>query len=418
MSVTQTYFNTLMDNFNLPENAPVAVGISGGADSLFLTIMLQNWAQKTNRSLIALTVNHNLRSEAASEAEHVAKQMKSLKIEHHILTYTGPKPKTRIEEKARNIRYKLLQDFCAQKNISYLCLAHHQEDQAETFLARLARGSGIDGLAAIHSQSKRDNLFLLRPILSLSKKDIIDTLRSKGFQWVEDPMNQDETFERVRWRKNLDTLWQMGLTPHGINLSTKRLARASEALDFYTRHFIKENVIIDNRGFAKIQTFPFDTIPQEMRLRVLSYLIQLIGDSPVPLSLDSLESALIAQKRQATLGHCHIIRQKKFLFISKEHARQDPPKNIPAKKWIRWDRFQVYSEQPAIIRAGLAKKIEKDIPYLVQQSFPFFEFEKTLEKNEKLDYNHNSTYIKTHIEFKPKHKDYKWQINPVLIKTV
>ena len=388
-----------MDEMTLPECTVIGVGVSGGADSLFLTVMLKEWAKEKGIKLIALTVNHNLRAEAVAEAKHVARQMKKYGIEHHILTYTGEKPTSRIEEKARNIRYTLLQNFCDKHNILCLCLAHHSDDQAETFFARLARGSGLDGLCAIHPVSKRGKLTLIRPLLTLNKTDILDTLKAKRLTWAEDPMNQDETFERVRWRKQLTTLWQTGLTKAGLLLTAKRLQRAKQALDFYTDLFWEQSVQIDNRGFAKINVTDFKNIPLEIRLRVLAKALEIIGQSGQPISMEALEKALTTMKRRFTLAHCHVITHRKLIFIAKEYARQEKEKKVPAKRWTQWDRFRIWCDVDATIYAGTTKKTNKNIPYLVQQSFPIIEIKKTLEKNQKLDYNLNSSHIKTLIEF-------------------
>ena len=388
-----------MASFNIPHHSTIGVGVSGGADSLCLAILLNTWGQQQGIKIVGLTVNHNLRDEATKEANWVAGQMKKLNIEHHILTYNGPKPTTRIEEKARDIRYTLLQEFCDKNNIQYVCLAHHSDDQSETFFARLARGSGVDGLCAIHPVSKRGNLTLFRPLLSIDKADILGTLKAKKMTWVEDPMNRDTTFERVRWREQLNTLWQTGLTKAGILLSAKRLQRAKEALNFYTDSFFKTHVEIDERGFAKISKTAFEQVPLEIRLRILSKTLDIIGQSDTPLSMEALENALMDFKPRFTLAHCHIITYRNHIFIAKEHARQEGEKIIPAKKWIRWDRFRIWCDQPAIVHAGLTKKIHKNIPYLVQQSFPIVEAKKTLEKNQKLDYNLNTAHIKKIVEF-------------------
>ncbi len=388
-----------MDSFFLPKNARIGVGVSGGADSLLLSMLLNEWCQKTGRKLVAITVDHNLRPESAEEARQVSTHMENLHIEHHILTYTGKKPTSRIEEKAREIRYTLLEQFCTQNKVKYLCLAHHSNDQAETFFARLARGSGVDGLCAIHPTSQRKKLVLLRPLLDTEKADIENTLKSLGITWIEDPMNSDTTFERVRWRNHLKTLWQTGLTKSGILLTAKRVQRAKEALDFYADLFWEKSVQIDNRGFAKIKESDFQKIPLEIRLRVLSRALTCIGQSDAPLSMEALEKALSSMRNRFTLGHCHIITAHKYIFIAKEQARQPAPMDIPAKKWVVWDRFRIWSEQPAVVHSGTDKKKEKKIPYLVQQSFVKIEPKKTLEKNQKLDYNLNSSHIKTLVEF-------------------
>lgn len=388
-----------MSSFGIPKETVVGVGVSGGADSMCLAVLLNEWAKEYECKVIAITVNHNLRSEAQQEAEWVATQMKKLKIEHHILTYNGPKPTSRIEEKAREIRYHLLQEFCNKNNIHSVCLAHHNDDQSETFFARLARGSGLDGLCAIHPVSKRGKVTLLRPLLGVDKSGILATLKKHNINWVEDPMNRDTAFERVRWREQLKNLWQTGLTKTGVLLSAKRLQRAKDALCFYTDSFFNEHIQIDERGFAKITKSAFNDVPMEIRLRVLAKTLEVIGQSDVPLSMEALEKALKNFKPRFTLGHCHIITCQKHIFIAKEHARQETQKSIPAKKWIQWDRFRIWCDVPAIVHAGITKKIHKNIPYLVQQSFPIIEPKKTLEKNQKLDYKHSTSHIKIYVEF-------------------
>ena len=391
-----------MDGFDLPAECGVAVGVSGGADSLFLAIMMKKWSEKTGRKMVALTVNHNLRPEALSEAETVSGQMKKYGIEHHVLTYDGMWQKSRIEEQAREVRYRLLQDFCRGQKLRYLCLAHHASDQVETFFARLARGSGVDGLSAIRSISKRGDLTLIRPLLQVNKKDILDTLSSLNETWVEDPMNKDTTYERVRWRSHLDCFHQMGLTQNAIGLSAKRLNRAKEALDFYSDVFIQHFVQIDNRGFATIDLSAYHSQPDEIKLRVLSQLLGIIGQSSIPVSMESLEQILDLPRRRLTLGWCHIIVSKNKIFISKEHVRQEGPKNIPVGVWTKWDRFLILSEAPVVVHAGQHKKTKRDIPYLVQQAFPILDIQKTLEKSEKNDYKKNDEEIKTYIKFIPK----------------
>lgn len=397
-------FSELMKDFVWPEKCPIAVGVSGGADSLFLVWMMNEWSKQTHHPIVAVTVNHNLRSDSAAEAEKVSDLMKQWGIEHHILTYTGRKPKTRIEEQARQFRYQLLQSFCKQHKIDYLCLAHHSDDQAETFFARLTRGSGVDGLSAIRPVSKRGDLTLIRPILSVDKNDILDTLRANHIQWIEDPMNKDTSFERVRWRSHLADLWATGLKKSGVLLSAKRMDRAKQALDFYTDRFILQSVCVDKRGFAIIDLPAYHEQPDEIKLRVLMRLLDLIGQPNMPVSMDSLERILHLPRKRLTLGQCHIITYRQRIFIAKEHGRQEKSRKILPCQWTKWDRFWVWSNVPACISAGASKKADPDIPFLVQQSCPMIVAQKKLEKMTELDYKQNTSYIETHIEFTPKNK--------------
>lgn len=399
MSLKST-FDAQMNAYRLPAHAPIAVGVSGGADSMALAVLLKNWAHKNAHSLVAVTVDHQLRPESVTEARFVATQMKNLGIEHHILTWEGKKPATRIEERAREARYYLLADFCARRGIRYLCIAHHSSDQAETFLSRLARGSGVDGLAAMKPLATRGNLTVLRPLLSCHKSQLYDLLISQRLNWVNDPMNEDENFERVRWRKNLKVIEQLGLPLNAINTSAKRLARAAKALQFYTEDFIQNHVTIDSRGFALINKDAFHAQPEEIRIRTMGALIETIGQSGKALPYAALEKTVERLPQKATLGSCHIISHKHGIFIAKEAARMPAGTKVKAGQKTKWDRFYIIANRDGFIKAHVPEVKEKGIPFLVQQSFPYF----SLEKNAKLDYKELATYIELHIEFLPQNK--------------
>jgi tRNA(Ile)-lysidine synthase len=154
-----------------------AVAVSGGPDSMTLAKLLSSWATQNNKTIHALTVDHGLRAESADEAAQVAAWLKNWpNTRHSVLKWEGDKPQNRIQEEARNARYRLMTDYCAGQGISSLFLAHHQDDQAETFLLRLAMGSGLDGLAAMRAVHKTGaGLILLRPFLTLPKERLLAT---------------------------------------------------------------------------------------------------------------------------------------------------------------------------------------------------------------------------------------------------
>ena len=164
-----------------------AVGVSGGADSLALVYLLKSWSDEHCVRVVALTVNHQLRPEADAEAEYTAQLMKKIGVEHHILQWVGVKPESGIEEAAREARYGLLQKWCAENGVPLLLIAHNQRDQAETFLMRLQRGSGVDGLAAMQERTMRNGIEILRPLLDIAPEALRAYLREQGVQWVEDP---------------------------------------------------------------------------------------------------------------------------------------------------------------------------------------------------------------------------------------
>ena len=164
------------NNFPLGINK-IAVAVSGGADSLCLTMLLKKWAKEHKVELMAFTINHGLRKEAAKEAEAVHNLLQKKGIKHQTLLWKGTKPKTGIEEKARIARYELLQKACLKEKISYLFLAHHLEDQVETFWSRLAHGSGPDGLSGMSDASVLGQLYLMRPLLKEKKSDLVNYLK-------------------------------------------------------------------------------------------------------------------------------------------------------------------------------------------------------------------------------------------------
>ena len=195
----------LLEKYKL-EDKIIAVGVSGGADSLALVLAAKEQLEPLGKKIVALTVDHGLRSHSAQEAQYVAQVMTRFGIEHHILKWNGTKPTTAIEETARKMRYKLISDWCLAHNISCVMMAHHLQDQAETFLMRLQRGSGLSGLCAIREFEILDNLIILRPFLSQKPEELKKMLRAKNLRWVEDESNADEQFLRNKIRKFLPIL--------------------------------------------------------------------------------------------------------------------------------------------------------------------------------------------------------------------
>lgn len=348
----------------------VAVAVSGGADSLCLAALMR----KAQMNLIALTVDHGLRPESAAEAAAVHAQMRRMKIPHETLAWIGAKPKTRIEEIARDKRYALLTGFCRAHNIRFLFLAHHQNDQAETFWARLSRGSGPDGLAAMEECSGRDGVMLVRPLLNQPRQNILDTMKKNRLTGVEDPMNNDTAFERVRWRVRQKALSDMGLTPEQIGTSVRRLNRAKQALDFYTRQALAQSARIYPQGYALIRR-P-DDYPADIQIRLIQQLVETIGQSNRPVPLDFLENYLTQRPRITTIGECYLIRHKDGLYVAKEYARQEKPKRTQAHVLTTWDRFLVYATTDVLLSNRPGKR-DNNLPHLAHQSLAQAAFGKT-----------------------------------------
>ena len=229
----------LVDRFRADLDALIAplesvgIAVSGGPDSLALLTLA---AAARPAGIEAATVDHGLRDESRSEAELVAQICGQLGVPHAILTARWPaKPETAIQERARRERYRLLGFWAEERGLGAIATAHHADDQAETFLMRLARGSGVRGLGAMRKRSMTPGtqVKLLRPLLTWRRADLEQICRDAKLQPVLDPSNGDERFERVRTRRAIaETDW---LDTEAIARSAANLADADQAIDWAMR---------------------------------------------------------------------------------------------------------------------------------------------------------------------------------------
>lgn len=251
----------------------IAVGVSGGADSMALCFALSEYFKDSAAVTIhALSVNHGLRVEGLAEAQHVAEQLKSLpNVEHHILTWAHEtKPDARIQEKARAARYDLMKTYMRAHNITMLFLGHHMDDQAETLLFRLAKGSGLDGLSCMSAVQKMENDFILcRPMLGLNKVDMVAFCEERGVDFIDDPSNNCDDYARVRLRKSRDILAEEGLSSKRLFVASKRFSRARKALDLIANNAFDECIFENKSSRVVFKISGLISYPEEIVLRVI-----------------------------------------------------------------------------------------------------------------------------------------------------
>ena len=251
----------------------VAVGVSGGADSLALVLQAAEELAVFGRKIVALTVDHGLRPTSRLEAEYVAGLMQKYGIEHHILTWTEKKPTTGIEEAARQARYALITEWCSQNNVHVLLTAHHAKDQAETFLMRLQRGSGLEGLCGIREYSVRDGLVILRPLLAVNPENLRDYLRQRAIVWVEDESNHDTTFLRGKIRQYLPELTEnIGINIEKICNAVHNLQSAEDYIEQQLDLLLAHDVIWDFGTVCRFRYADYLSWHKEMKFRVLARL--------------------------------------------------------------------------------------------------------------------------------------------------
>lgn len=304
----------------------VGLAVSGGGDSMSLMWLAAQWAGQTQQppKLSVLSVDHGLRPGSAEDASWVVEQARALGLAGVMLEWRGAKPATGVQARARQARYDLLVGWCIANRAGALVTAHSLEDQAETFLMRLARGSGVDGLSAMRPQ-REDHVAILRPLLGISRARLRGTLLAHGARWLEDPANRDPRFERVRWRTTLARLEQEGLTPVMIALSARRLERASQALEHATSRLEAEVVEQDDKQASFRLAAVHDT-PEELMLRLLKRLIMRYGAGGEPPELAALERLgewiPHGVSGGRTLAGCRITRRQDAVRFRREAPRR------------------------------------------------------------------------------------------------
>ena len=211
------------------------IAISGGPDSTALLLMAAEWAKRRGKTRIeAATVDHGLRSESADEAKAVAALCARIGVGHRILQWKGAKPTSRLQERAREARYRLLVDHAKAIGAEALLTAHHADDQAETVLFRLLRGSGVAGLRGMDVMTVRDGMTIARPLIGLKKRDLIAFANARGAPFIDDPSNTDPRFARTRLRALLARLGEEGLDAEALDRLARRARETEEALAHLT----------------------------------------------------------------------------------------------------------------------------------------------------------------------------------------
>jgi tRNA(Ile)-lysidine synthase len=299
----------------------LGVAVSGGGDSVALLHILASCAPDHGVTLEAATVDHGLRPESASEAARVAQTCAGLGIRHETLTWQGWNGSGNLQAEARDARYRLLADWARARGLDAVALGHTRDDVAETFLMRLAREAGVDGLAAMANAFSRDGARFLRPALGVGREELRDLLDCHGIGWVDDPSNEDARYDRVKARKALEMLGELGIDAATLAGVADNLASASAALRQITSDTARRiarvhagDVVIDRAALA-------GTAPEIARRLLIAALGWISGAAYAPRreALADLEGA-IAAGRTHSLHGCLVLAIGPDLHICREHA--------------------------------------------------------------------------------------------------
>jgi len=364
--------------------ASVALAVSGGSDSMAMMVLFADWLGRHDRDCgrhTVLTVDHHLRPQSGTEARRVAERAAALGFRHVVLDWQARKPSTGLQAAARDARYRLMRNYLAAHGMTTLLVAHTRDDQAETLLMRLARGSGLDGLAAMVPARAADvgdggaPLSVVRPLLGVSKARLQATLKERGIAWIEDPSNAEPAFERTRWRAMRGDLEALGLSSETLALSARRLQRARAALEAITDDQCAAPgfVATDPLGAFRIDRQRLRWAPEEIALRLIGRCIAAAGGVPEPAPLAGLEAVAVQVRGGGpdnadgcwTLARALIKARGNAIAIEREPGRISPPVAMVAGgAKLLWDgRFRVeiaraidgQLEVRALARVGLAE---------------------------------------------------------------
>ena len=296
------------------------VAVSGGSDSMALLWLLAPWAQANGMSVQVATVNHGLRAEAQAEAEFVADCCAELGVQHAILDWRGWDGRGNTQASARAARHRLLAAWANAQGLDAVVLGHTLDDQAETILLRLARGSGVDGLSGMEVETHLHAMRWIRPLLALRRNDLRAYLVRHGKTWVDDPSNDNPAYDRVKVRKAMALLEPLGidaarLTDTGFRMSLARTALATYAQEAAGRHIRQQfgDVVMDRAGLL--------SLPYETQLRVAAAAICWVSGSVYRPRLLALQEALAnaVTGRRHTLQGALLGGNRSAIVITREH---------------------------------------------------------------------------------------------------
>jgi tRNA(Ile)-lysidine synthase len=327
-----------------------ALAVSGGGDSMGL-LALATQAMQLDEAprFTVLSVNHGLRQAAAAEAAQVAAQCEKLHLPHITLMADKKLGASDIQQQARNLRYRLMAAWCAAQGAQGLVLAHHQDDQAETILMRMARGSGMGGLSGMAArqllQTQAAPVLLLRPLLKYRGADVKALAHEAGLPVIEDPSNDDPQFERVRWRRLLPLLETEGLGAARLAEMANDMRVLQTALDNKLTAWLDHFAAWHDYGVLNVPRADFDALPMAQKQRFMGRFVQYFGQHPHPVKQKKTDRLLRQIENNAhgaaSMGGLHMRWRKNDLFIGREAAAcaaMVPISDMPTRFNGRFDR--------------------------------------------------------------------------------
>lgn len=275
----------------------VGIALSGGGDSVALMHLGARWAADRGKRIAAATVDHGLRDGSAMEAVAAGRAASALGLDHAVLRWDGA-GSGNLMDRARRARMRMLAEWAGTRGLAAIALGHTRDDLAETLLMRLARGAGIDGLAAMDARRQASGVLWLRPLLDFGRQELRDWLRQIGAGWIDDPTNEDPRFERARIRA---AMAELQLDPAILALSAAHLSQARDALDAGLAPIL--GTAQARLGSLQLDGDLFAALPTEQRRRLILKSVAWLTGADYPPRRSGTDHALreLAEGRRVTL---------------------------------------------------------------------------------------------------------------------
>lgn len=372
----------------LPQNETIALAVSGGADSICMTLL---FSQLEGFNVKILIVDHKLREESTAEALSV-NEFISLKFKFNVDVLTWEKDfdvQSNIQAKAREARYKLMTDYCRQNNIKYLCTAHNKNDRAETVLMNIMRGTGIDGLCSMREVSEIHNISLVRPLLRYTRDEIITHLKAYDITWIDDPSNENEKYERVKVRRLLKIIENSNLInakhfTSRLNLLSDNALSANDFIKKYVHKIIDQICKFFSLGVIMIDAKKLFNEESEVVIDVLQEVIKKCSKKKFSsirgsslMSLYNLFKMSYQKKSffEKTLGGCMILfcannKDQPILVVIKEKSHTN--ENFIKRNEVAKLKQMIIKQNCKVIDEKLFKQATEIIKTIPKNNKIFF----------------------------------------------
>jgi tRNA(Ile)-lysidine synthase len=345
----------------------VGIAVSGGGDSIALLHLTHAWATVRNVTLSAITIDHNLRDSSAEETASVAQWCAELGVLHTVRVWRDWDHNGNLQDAARQARYRLINDW--RGDIEHILIGHTLDDQAETLLLRLKRGSGVDGMTGMRSVADHPcGMTLIRPLLNITRQDLRDYLVACDQSWFDDPSNDNTAFDRIAMRQLLPQLKLAGISLDRFALMSSHMQRAQDALDHTAKDVFQTiglqqgtDLIFDQSGF-------FETHSETQSRLISAGLCWISGNAYRP-RFEALQRALsdVQDGKTSSLHGCLIYPHQKTLRITREYAatQSSVDQTVWDGRWQGVDLPTDYSVQ-ALGEHGAAQlvgDVRKNVPF-------------------------------------------------------